>query len=147
MLAELLSRYDGPHLRLFDTFAGMPATDRDRDTHKSGDFSDTSLESVRSNVGHVDRVAYHEGFIPDTFTGLDDRHISFAHIDVDIYKSIFDCCKFVFPRLLLGGIMVFDDYGNRSCPGARAAVDEFFKDTKVFPLILATGQAIVFKNI
>jgi O-methyltransferase len=41
---------------------------------------------------------------------------------------------------------VFDDYGLPSCPGARAAVDEYFLGTGMQPLVLATGQAIVFKS-
>ena len=41
--------------------------------------------------------------------------------------------------------MIFDDYGFPSCPGARRAVDEFFLDKHEIPLILATGQAVVFR--
>jgi O-methyltransferase len=42
--------------------------------------------------------------------------------------------------------MVFDDYGFASCPGARQAVDNFFADTPFVPLVLSTGQAIIFKS-
>lgn len=69
-----------------------------------------------------------------------------AHVDVDIYHAITACCQFIFPRLAAGGFMVFDDYGFPSCPGARLAVDQFFADKKVYPLVLSTGQAIVFKS-
>ena len=41
--------------------------------------------------------------------------------------------------------MIFDDYGFPSCPGARQAIDEYFMDKPEKPLILATGQAVVFK--
>jgi O-methyltransferase len=43
--------------------------------------------------------------------------------------------------------MVFDDYGFKSCPGARAAVDEYFKERNAMPLVLNTGQAIVIKSV
>ncbi len=43
--------------------------------------------------------------------------------------------------------MVFDDYGFPTCPGARQAVDEFFEGTKSVPLVIPTGQAIVFKSV
>jgi O-methyltransferase len=108
------------------------------------DFRDTSLEAVMEFVGG-NRVEYHPGFIPDTFRGLEDRRFSFSHIDVDIYKSVWDCCEFVYPRTPAGGVMLFDDYGLPSCPGARAAVDEFFADKPEFPLVLRTGQAIVIR--
>lgn len=137
-----------PHqLHLFDTFAGMPETDSGRDLHRQGDFSDTSVEAVSSFVGKEDWIRYHEGFIPETFRGLESMRIAFAHVDVDIHRSIIDSCTFIYPRLLQGGIMVFDDYGLSSCPGARAAVDEFFADKPEVPLVLRTGQALVFRSL
>lgn len=147
MLAEILVRQSGSRLRLFDTFAGMPEPDPTRDTHKAGDFADTSLEAVQREVRHDQLVSYHKGFIPDTFRGLDNSRISFAHVDVDIYRSVLDCCQFIYPRLERGGFIIFDDYGFDGCPGARAAVDRFFERTSVFPLVLSTGQAVVFKSL
>jgi len=41
--------------------------------------------------------------------------------------------------------MIFDDYGFPTCPGAQQAVDEFFEDKPEVPLVLTTGQALVFK--
>ena len=42
--------------------------------------------------------------------------------------------------------MLFDDYGFESCPGAKQAVDEFFRDKAEKPLVLPTAQAIIFKQ-
>jgi O-methyltransferase len=150
MLARVIA--DSPHgrgtkLHLFDTFAGMPETDPAKDWHKAGDFSDTTLAAVRARVGHDESVIYHAGDIPQTFSGLRDSLISFAHIDVDIYQAVTDCCHFILPRLAVGGAVVFDDYGFATCPGARQAVDEFFASTPFVPLVLPTGQAIVFKSV
>lgn len=144
---NVLNQYSKLHL--FDTFAGMPETDPDKDIHVAGDFNDTSIEfvskHVKSFLSEKDRVEFHKGFIPETFQGLESHKISFAHIDVDIYKSIIDCCNFIYPRMLGGGFIVFDDYGFGSCPGARTAVDEFFHDKPEQVIALPTGQAIVLK--
>lgn len=145
LLAECLS--DSPRmLRLFDTFEGMPETDSARDLHKADDLSDTSFEAVRSLV-RGDFVRFHKGVIPATFSGLESARIAFAHVDVDIYSAVLACCDFIFPKLCVGGFMVFDDYGFPSCPGARMAVDEFFLGRAAIPLVLPTGQAVVFKSI
>lgn len=133
-------------VRLFDTFAGMPATDAAKDWHKAGDFHDTSLEAVRSRV-KGDFVHFHKGLIPQTFAGLESARIAFAHVDVDIYSAVLACCEFIFPRLCVGGVLVFDDYGFPTCPGARSAVDEFFVGRPAIPLVLPTGQAIVFRSL
>lgn len=133
-------------LYLFDTFTGMPATDKTRDLHSKGDFSDTSAEAVEAYINSPNIAVLQKGYIPDTFSGLESHRIAFAHIDVDIYKSVMDSLSFIWPRLSPGGFLVIDDYGFPSCPGARQAVDEFFAKRNVRPLCLSTAQAIVFKS-
>lgn len=145
LFRETMQNCPGKTLRLFDTFEGMPETNQRYDLHKKGDFSDTSLEGVRSHVGDLPWVNYHKGFIPDTFAGRENDRIAMAHVDVDIYSSIIDCCEFIYPRLTPSGFMVFDDYGFPTCPGARQAVDEFFSTRIEKPLVLPTGQAVVVK--
>ncbi len=134
------------NLRLFDTFEGMPQTEIKKDLHAKGDFSDTSLEKVSQLFINENYVEIHKGLIPETFKNLEQKSIGFAHIDVDIYKSTLDACSFIYPRLVQGGIIVIDDYGFPSCPGARMAIDEYFSDSKIFPLSLSSGQAIIFKS-
>lgn len=145
MLAQVLSNFTERRLCLFDTFAGMPDTDPGHDYHRKGDFDDTSLNEVRARVGDVPNILYYAGFIPESFQGLEQTRIAFAHVDVDIYRSVNDCCEFIYPRLVSGGFMVFDDYGFPSCPGARSAVDQFFVDKPECPLVLPTGQALIVK--
>lgn len=146
MLARIICE-SGTHkkLFLFDTFAGMPATDKGRDLHQEGDFSDTSIEQVEAFINAPAVAVLRKGKIPDTFAGLESHQIAFAHIGVDIYKSIIDSLNFIWARVSSGGFVVFDDYGFPSCPGALEAVDEFFARTQAHPLCLHTGQALVFK--
>jgi O-methyltransferase len=148
MFAEFLAAYAQPGLKLhlFDSFRGMPETDEKLDVVRKGDFSDTSLEKVRRVVGNPNRVEFHPGWIPDTFRGMSDAQVALAHVDVDIYRSVLDCCEFIYPRLNTGGVMVFDDYGFATCPGARKAVDEFFADKPETPIVLQTGQAIAIRG-
>ena len=129
-------------LRLFDTFAGMPETDAARDVHRRGDFADTDARAVRARVPQP-FVHLHAGLIPQSFAGLERSPVALAHVDVDIYSSVTDCCRFIYPRMLGGGFMIFDDYGFDTCPGARQAVDAFFADKPEVPFVLPTGQALV----
>ncbi|MEO5350684.1 MAG: TylF/MycF family methyltransferase [Magnetococcus sp. YQC-3] len=133
-------------LHLFDTFEGMPEVNTKFDNyHKKGDFSNTSLESVSKNVNSITKcpVLFYKGFIPDTFKQIpENQKISFAHIDVDIYQSIKDCCEFIYPRMVEYGVIVFDDYMTPSCEGAKIATDNFFKDKPGKLIALSTQQAI-----
>lgn len=127
---------------LFDTFAGMPPVNPDRDLHHTGDFNDTSLEDVQRFVG-LDEVEYCVGTFPQS---LEPRHkdltFAFVHVDVDIYQSTLDCIDFFEPRLLPGGVMIFDDFGFWTCPGSRDAVLNRLGSSVVY---LATGQCIYIK--
>lgn len=144
ILAEL-SRDAKRNLCLFDTFSGMPETDARRDLHRNGDFSDTTLASVKSYLTAYTNVEFFPGFIPTTLEAVADRLFCFVHIDLDIYTAILSATSFFYHRMSTGGILLYDDYGYASCPGARAAVDEFFADKPEVPQVLQTGQCIVRK--
>jgi O-methyltransferase len=133
-------------LHLFDTFEGMPSTDASVDHHRQGDFADTSLEAVQHQLKGCGDVRFYKGFFPDTSGPIESSRFCLVHIDADIYKSVKDSCTFFYPRLEIGGIMVFDDYGFVSCPGARKAVDEFFVDKPESPFYLTSGQCVVMKK-
>jgi O-methyltransferase len=132
-------------LRLFDTFSGMPEGDPAIDFHGKGEFP-TTLKAVKEYVGHADTVLYMPGLIPDTFAGLEDAQIAFAHIDCDLYASTRACCEFIYPRVVRGGVMIFDDYARPTCPGVLKAVSEYFADKPSVPLPnISSAQAVVFK--
>ena len=132
-------------LHLFDSFAGMPQT-TEGEPYRAGDFSPSSAEEVQRLVTTPGaNVRLHVGFIPDTFADTGIEQLAFVHVDVDLYKSVVDCIDFSYPRLVTGGLMVFDDYGFPSCVRAREAVDAAFRDRRETPIYLPTGQALVIK--
>ena len=132
-------------LHLFDTFSGMPPTDPSRDIVREGDFKDTSLEEVKAYLSDFDNICYYQGLFPVSAKPVENLKFSLVHVDVDMYKSVLDCCDFFYPRIEKGGIMIFDDYGHVNCPGAKMAVDEFFSDKVESPCYLPTGQCIVIR--
>jgi O-methyltransferase len=149
LLGEAISQSGArTRLHLFDTFQGMPETSQPaRDYHSAGEFSDTSLELVMKRLEDYGFVDTHPGFIPTTFEEVEDVPLfSLVHVDVDIYPSTIECCRWFWPRLCSGGVMIFDDYGFYPYRrAARAAVDEYFRDKSERPIALPTGQGIVIK--
>jgi len=144
--AETMQEWGGGrHLYLFDSFAGMPTTTDGVDRFEKGDFSTTSKENVEAILAPYPFVEIHAGYIPDSFEGVDIEHVAWAHVDVDIYQSVRDCIDFIYPRLVRGGYLIFDDYGFPSCASARRAVDEAFAGRLEVPLCLPTGQCMVIK--
>jgi len=145
LLASTLMDKD---IHLFDTFEGMPEVTK-WDKHKKGDFggaaelreqrkqqrvaapvSDDSislLERVKGYLSDYSNVHFYPGLFPETTEDLVESTFCLVHVDVDIYESTKASIEYFWPKLVSGGIMVFDDYNAPSCPGTNKAVDEFFK--------------------
>ena len=147
LIADAVSRQVGDKkLHLFDTFEGLPEPDPDEDRIPQGTFADTSLDEVRALLGPFNFLEFHKGDISETMPSCGEVPFSFVHVDVDIYRSVLECCDFFYPRMVSGGVLVFDDYGLPSTPGARKAVDSFFQDCAETPIYLPTGQCVVIKQ-
>ncbi len=147
LLSELFSKQvSDKKIFLFDTFMGLPKHDELVDHHREGDLGDTSFENVKLFLKDFSNVYFHQGLFSETLSRIENELFCFVHIDVDLYSSIIECCSFFYPRLIKGGIIIFDDYGFISCPGAKKAVDEFFQDKPDSPVYLTTGQCLVLKT-
>lgn len=132
-------------LHLFDTFAGLPKPDPKRDLYLEGELA-ASYEEATTFLEDYENIVFHPGLFPETAIGLEAHRFCFVHVDVDLYQSVYDCCEFFYPRLVQGGVMIFDDYGSLKCPGAKLAVDEFFQKTIEHPCHLGTTQALLIKH-
>lgn len=118
----IVARAQKRKLHLYDTFSGTPYESPEHgDKHKTGDFSDTSVEFVQKLIPDA---ILHPGIFPATYMENPIKGIAFAHIDCDQYLSVKACCEFLWPNVVSGGIMIFDDY--IALKGCIKAVDEFF---------------------
>jgi hypothetical protein len=83
------------------------------------------------------------GFFGETLPTFPDRNIAFLHIDADLYTSYRDALIYLFPKVALGGIVLFDEcrefppgYGGlEKWPGATKAIDDYFAPLS-YPLTL-----------
>lgn len=147
--AYLLAKVDAgkSDIHLFDTFEGMPDLISSVDTHKKGDLKDTTFEDVKKLMSPFSRVNIHKGLFSDTFKNIQsDSKFKFVHCDADIYQSVYQTTEFFYPRLISGGMMIYDDYGWASTKGAQKAVLDFFKDKPEYPIYLPTRQAFIIKK-
>jgi O-methyltransferase len=148
LLAKIFERStEKKGIFLFDTFCGMPEANPLIDLHKKGDFPDTSLESVQNFLSDCQNITVYEGLFSDTLVKVANETFCFVHIDCDIYQSVLECCEFFYPRVTPGGVMIFDDYGSLSCPGAKKAVDDYFLGKIGRPIYLPTGQCVITKHV
>jgi len=133
------------NIYLFDTFSGIPQITTEIDFHKTKDFADTSLHSVKTLLRDCPNVTFYQGIFPDTASAIENKQFSFVYIDVDLYRSVKDCLEFFYPRIARGGVMVIDDYDSWAWPGVKKAVLEFLTDKKEYPIITTEIQCAIIK--
>jgi O-methyltransferase len=154
VIAFVLDQYDPKRtLWCFDSFQGFSepcSKDIDIRTNssffKQFDLNNTSADQVREVLQHHQcPIQVIAGWIPHTWTPIENNMFCFVHIDVDLYEPITECLHFLYPRTTPGGVILLDDYGFPMLLGAKKAVDDFFRDKKEVVIPLPTGQAIVHK--
>ena len=145
------ARGQAPHFYVCDTFSGHARTDDARDDirHRTrGKFLDTSAARVGEYLAGYPNVELVVGDILETAPARFASVPAFAlvHVDVDVYPPTEFCLRFFAPRLAPGALLVVDDYGFTTCPGAKTAVDEFVAAHREFTMVhLLSGQALVFR--
>ena len=134
---------------LCDTFSGVVNVGDQDSAYVGGEHADTSKAVVlelakRMGLTNVEVL---QGVFPEaTGTHIADRQFRLCHIDVDVYESAARCFAWVWPRLVPGGIVVFDDYGFYSCGGVTRFVERMRGEADRLVLYNINGHAIVIKR-
>jgi len=140
---------DSGFLYLCDTFTGVVKTGEKDTFYKGGEHADTTIEIVEKlfNSLKIKNMKILKGIFPDE-TGhmINDTEFKFCHIDVDVYQSTKDIFEWIWPRMVVGGIILIDDYGFYNCDG----VTKFVNEEKMKPDRIVVnnwaGQAIIIKK-
>lgn len=75
-------------------------------------------------------VYLHQGRFPKTITSeLNEARFCFVHFDGAFYETTRDAISFFFPRLVPGGVLLFDDWEWAACPGVKRALPEGRQET------------------
>ncbi len=134
---------------LCDTFRGVVKAGHHDRFYRGSEFADSSVTIVddlakRMNLGNVTILP---GVFPEeTAAQVEPHRFKFAHIDVDVYQSARDAFEWLFPRLVVGAVVVFDDYGSASTQGIRQYIDELQGRADVVIIRNLNGQAVIIKR-
>ncbi|WP_083517816.1 TylF/MycF/NovP-related O-methyltransferase [Desulfomicrobium orale] len=132
---------------VFDSFSGVSCpADVDGKHWAKGDLS-YEEDLVRKNLADFSNIIFYKGWIPDKFQKISDRKFSFVHIDVDLFQPTKESLEFFYPRLNEGGIILCDDYGFTTCPGATKACDDFLVDKPEKMLAMSGGGGFFIKGV
>jgi O-methyltransferase len=133
---------------LCDTFTGVVKAGGNDAAYVGGEHADTSKETVLNLATRMalKNVEVLQGIFPDATGGrIADHRFRLCHIDVDVYESAATCFAWVWPRLVQGGLVVFDDYGFYSCGGVTRFVNEMVGLDDRLIVYNLNGHALVIK--
>ncbi|MDU9041541.1 TylF/MycF/NovP-related O-methyltransferase [Pseudomonas corrugata] len=127
-LLAMASHRPGRKVFLADTFTGVVKAGNLDTRYEGGEHSDTDIqlvEALAARCGVTDRVHLLEGMFPEHNAEYVGSRLAFLHIDVDVYESARSVLQWALPRLVVGAVVVFDDYGFFGCEGVTRLVNEF----------------------
>ena len=136
-------------LYIADTFEGVVKSS-EWEHYEDRAHADTNIDTVEQLLRgtlDVDNFTILKGIFPDdTGDDLPDQPLALVYLDLDVYRSTKDAFNFIWDRVVLGGVVVFDDYGMVSaCEGISRFVDEIRVDFDKLFLQNLNGQAYIVK--
>ncbi len=147
MMTAMLDKGDIRDLHLFDSFQGIPlAGPKDADQPglgngkfladvnlpleerlRSSGISACSVEGVKENLTKhklpLDKVHFHEGWFQHTLPVTDIPPIAMLRLDGDLYESVECCMKYLYPKVVKGGVVLSDDWVLK---GEQDAIRDYF---------------------
>ena len=118
---------EGRTLHLFDTFSGTPFAHQELDKHKPG--GEFAAPGAPDNIRRMMPLAkLYIGIFPHTMPD-DLPDLAFVHCDCDQYLSYRAVIDKLWPKVLPGGVLLFDDYPYLA--GAKKAVLESFSESEL----------------
>lgn len=135
---------------LCDNFEGIVKAGNEDWFFKGGELKDTSEKIVSDLINNrlqLKQVKILKGIFPDATAKLvDDTKFRFCHIDVVVYDSAKDIFEWIWDKMVIGGILVFDDYGFRHCSGITKFVNELKTNPDIFYNYNLSGHGILIKK-
>jgi len=135
----------------FDNFAGFTSFDEkdgkidDKQQKTLSGFDGGAFEDILKDalsiydqdrfIPYKPRVKLVKGNIEETIPHFIKENpglrISLIHFDCDLYKPTKIALETLWPLVVSGGVVLFDEYGIRPWEGESNAVDEYFRDKNI----------------
>jgi O-methyltransferase len=140
-----------PHEKIYlcDTFRGVVKAGDYDSTYRGGEHADSDASKVREFLLSMSlrNAVVLEGMFPDdTAEKIPFGPVSLCHIDVDVYQSAKETVEWADPRLPVGGVLAFDDYGFPTCIGVTRLVNELKATHRWTAIYNLNGHAILIKR-
>lgn len=137
---------------LCDSFSeglSEPRPDKDKG-FREGQFAENRIREVEERIdllGVGDYCEIKPGWFVDTLPQLSaDQEFCLVHVDCDLYEPALECLEYLYPKLVTGGVMIFDDYLDHS-GGIARAVHGWVSESKEVIFLGPVPQGAIYKGL
>lgn len=89
-----------------------------------GDF-ENHIINVFGNTNNIYPIV---GWFEETLPTFECEPISLLRLDGDLYNSTYVCLKYLYPKVIKGGLVIIDDW---ALPGCRQACVDYFMENGI----------------
>lgn len=137
----LQSLGDTRNIHLCDSFTGVPAGILDEDLsdnlYRSADVLGISQKEVKENFKRFhlwsSNIWCWEGLFKDTLPKFPEGKIAVLRCDGDLYESTMDILVNLYPKVVVGGYVIIDDW---SLPMCKKACEDYFWQYQIKPKLV-----------
>jgi hypothetical protein len=105
-----------------------------------------TLPRARETMRQFSEVHFVQGYVPDILPSIDVKDVAFLHLDMNSAVAEAAALSFFWPKLVAGGVALFDDYAFEGYEPQKAALDEVAEKFGASILSLPTGQGLLIKS-
>lgn len=139
-------------LWLFDTFQGLDESKMSETELKRGLVTSYNKSYTGDYYGEVQQtfapfpnVKIIKGSVPDSLAGIDIPKAAYVSIDMNSAAPEIAAATYIWPRLVSGGIIIYDDYAWMAHIEQKRAHDQWAAERGCTILTLPTGQGLLIK--
>lgn len=135
---------------LFDTYEGIPLDQISDEEQAMGRANENDMyfdcyEVTKQNFSEFPNAHLVKGRVPDTLKDVSIEQVAYLCIDMNLLAPEKAALEYFWPKLVSGGMVVFDDYGWSGYRLQKDSHDAFARENGVEILELPTGQGLLVK--
>jgi hypothetical protein len=141
----------GKKFWLFDTYSGIPLEQAKKPeeiehvlAHNKANYFEC-FELAKKNFLPYPNAILVRGMVPETLSSVKIDRVSYLSVDMNIPAPERAALEYFWPKMVSGGIVLFDDYGFSGYEEQHELADKFASTLGVSVLSLPTGQGILIK--
>lgn len=99
-----------------------------------------TVQHIKNSGVNLKKIYFIKGWFEETLPEFDCPPISILRLDGDLYNSTYVALKYLYPKVIDGGLVIIDDFKLQGC---QSAVLDYWNENNLLPL---SYKEIVDKN-